>query len=46
MSNPLEWPITTFTHTAPVIGAVTTVALAANQSRRYACFVNDGTEIV
>ncbi len=44
MSNPLEWQITTFTHTAPKIGAVTTAALAENQSRKYALFVNDGTE--
>ena len=44
MPNPLEWPITTFTHTAPVIAAVTTAALAANASRLYVCLVNDSTE--
>ena len=32
------------THTAPVIGAATTAALAANANRLYALFVNDGTE--
>ena len=37
---------TTPTHTWPVIGAVTTVALAANANRLYALFVNDGTEAI
>ena len=32
------------THTWPVIGAATTVALAANANRLYAMFINDGTE--
>lgn len=35
---------TTPTHTAPVIGAATTLALAANADRLYACLFNDGTE--
>lgn len=34
------------THTAPVIGAATTVALAANANRLYALLVNDGTETI
>lgn len=34
------------THTAPVIGAATTIALAANANRLYACFANDGTETI
>jgi len=34
------------THTAPVIAAATTVALAANANRLYACFANDGTETI
>ena len=34
------------THTAPVIGAATTVALVANANRLYACFANDGTETI
>lgn len=32
------------THTWPVIANATTVALAANANRLYACLVNDGTE--
>uniref|UniRef100_A0A6M3KA78 Uncharacterized protein n=1 Tax=viral metagenome TaxID=1070528 RepID=A0A6M3KA78_9ZZZZ len=39
-----EGVYTTPTHTAPVIGAATTAALAANANRLYALFVNDGTE--
>ena len=31
-------------HTAPSIGATTTVALAANTARLYALFVNDSSE--
>ena len=34
------------THTAPVIGAVDTLALAANANRLYACFANDGDETI
>ena len=37
---------TTPAHTAPVIGAATTVALVANATRLYACFANDGTETI
>jgi len=37
---------TTPTHTWPVIGNATTVALAANANRLYALFVNDGTEAI
>jgi len=44
MVTPLEWQLTTITHTQPVIGAATTVALAANARRIYALFINDGTE--
>ena len=39
-----EGVYTTPTHTWPVIGAATTVALAANANRLYAAFINDGTE--
>ena len=46
MPKPLEWPITTFVHTAPVIGAASTLALAANVLRQYVCLVNDGTESI
>lgn len=35
---------TTPTHTAPTIGNTTTVALAANTTRRYLLLVNDSTE--
>jgi len=34
------------THTAPSIGATTTVALVANTKRLYACFANDSTETI
>jgi len=44
MVSPLEWELTTITHTQPVIGAATTLALAANVNRLYALFINDGTE--
>ncbi|MCK5018853.1 MAG: hypothetical protein KAS32_17455 [Candidatus Peribacteraceae bacterium] len=39
-----EGDYATPTHTQPVIAAGTTVALAANANRLYACLVNDGTE--
>lgn len=41
-----EGDYATPTHTAPVIGAVDTVALVANANRLYACFANDGTETI
>ena len=36
----------TITHTQPTIGSSTTVALAANTSRKYALFENDSDEII
>ena len=37
---------TTPTHTAPSIGATTTVALASNANRLYALLVNDSNEVI
>lgn len=36
----------TLTHTAPVIGASTTAALAANANRKYAVFINDSESVI
>lgn len=41
-----EGDYATPTHTWPVIGAATTVALVANANRLYAAFINDGTEAI
>ena len=38
--------VTTPTHSAPTIAALTTAALAANASRLYALFVNDSDEAI
>jgi len=46
MASPLKWNITTMTHTHPVVGAVTTAVLAANEGRLYALLENDGTEAI
>ena len=36
----------TLTHTHPTIAAATTVALAANTTRKYALFENDSDEVI
>jgi len=46
MVTPLEWQLTTVTHTQPAIAAATTLALAANPHRLYALFINDSDETI
>ena len=46
MTNPLVWPVTTVTDSFATVGVATGVALAANEARANAVFVNDSSEVI